>query len=105
MASLLSLALGSNAAAQGGPSPGLPLLTRMKAIRVLSLDEGARGYPVRIRGVVTPFDENIRAGLILHGGEYGQWLEGPRQSEALTVWNELKRGDRVEIEGFTPLQR
>ncbi len=95
------VALGPPAAAQGPKDAALPFLTRIRAIRALSLDEGARGYPVRIRGTVTHLDENMRAGLILHDGQSGQWLERPRQSEALGVWNDLKRGDRVEVEGYT----
>ena len=97
----LSLALGLPAAAQDGPNPGLPLLTRIKDIRALSLDDGARGYPVRIQGTVTHLDLNQRSGLILHDGESGQWLERPGQGESLAAWNNLQRADRVLVEGFT----
>ena len=97
----LGLALGSTAGAEDGPDPALPLLTRIKAIRALSLDDGARGYPVRIQGAVTHFDLNQRPGLILHDGESGQWLERPRAGDSLLVWNDLERGDRVQVEGYT----
>ena len=97
----LSLALGWPAAARAASRPELPLLTRIKAIRALSLDEGERGYPVRIEGTITHFDEKQRPGLILHDGEAGQWLERPHAPESLPVWNGLALGDRVAIEGHT----
>ena len=45
--------------AAAGARRGRParLLTTIKDIRALSQDEAARGYPVRIRGIVTHFDE------------------------------------------------
>jgi len=90
------------AAAQGAAaSPPLSSITTIKAIRALSQDEGAKGYPVRIRGVVTHFDEGADSGLIIHDGDFGQFIVAPEQPSALAVWRELKQGDAVEIVGHT----
>jgi signal transduction histidine kinase len=77
----------------------LPLLTTIKAIRTLSQDEGARGYPVRVRGTVTHFDEVNSSGLVIHDGEFGQFVIEP--AEKGSSWNSLRVGDLVEIEGKT----
>jgi signal transduction histidine kinase len=78
----------------------LPLLTEIRAIRGLSLDEGARGYPVRIRGIVTHFDETLANGLIVYDGSFGQFVEPPPPSR-IAIWKDLRAGDVVEIEGRT----
>jgi len=78
----------------------LPLLTEIRAIRSLSLDEGARGYPVRIRGIVTHFDEMLANGLIVYDGSFGQFVEPPDPSR-VPDWRAIHTGDIVEIEGRT----
>ena len=78
----------------------LPLLTEIRAIRSLSLDEGARGYPVRIRGTVTHFDETLANGLIVYDGSFGQFVEPPPLS-SIPIWKDIRTGDVVEIEGRT----
>ena len=78
----------------------LPLLTEIRAIRGLSLDEGARGYPVRIRGFVTHFDESLANGLIIYDGSFGQFVEPPSLSR-VPAWKDVRTGDIVEIEGRT----
>jgi len=89
-----------------GVTPGwcsadpLPLLTDIRAIRGLSLDEGARGYPVRIRGIVTHFDETLANGLIVYDGSVGQFVEPP-PAERVPIWKGIRTGDIVEIEGRT----
>ena len=89
-----------------GVTPGrcsadpLPLLTEIRAIRGLSLDEGARGYPVRISGIVTHFDETLANGLIVFDGSFGQFVEPPPPSR-VPIWKEIRTGDIVEIEGRT----
>ena len=50
------------------PAPRLPTLTTIGAIRALSQDEGARGYQVRVRGIVTHIDELADVSLIVHDG-------------------------------------
>jgi signal transduction histidine kinase len=106
---VLATALAGTSPAQDRPDPTLPLLGRIREIRILSQDEGARGYPVRIVGTVTLFEERRLNGLIVHDGESGQYVFPPHSSPTdattwgtpLPGWNDLKRGDRIEIEGFT----
>jgi len=91
------------AAAERGPTgpSTLPTLTTIGAIRALSQDEGARGYPVRVTGTVTHVDEQADVSVIIHDGRLGQWLVPPTNPTATAAWRELRRGDRVEIEGRT----
>ena len=67
---------GADAARAAGRSP-LPLLTRIQDIRALSQDGGALGYPVRIRGTVTHFDEVQKQTLVVHDGAFGQFVMPP----------------------------
>ena len=89
------------ATARDTPATPLPLLTRIVDIRALSQDGGERGYPVRIRGTVTHFDEVLKATLFVHDGAFGQFVANPSNPAAVAVWAELKPGDLVEIEGRT----
>ena len=92
------------AAAEGGQrSDGAPLktLTTIGAIRALSQDEGARGYPVRVRGTVTHIDEQADVSLMIHDGRLGQFVVPPAGAAAAATWRELRRGDLIEIEGRT----
>ena len=83
------------------PGSALPTLTTIGAIRALSQDEGARGYPVRVRGIVTHIDEQADVSLIVHDGQLGQFFMPPTDPGAKAAWRELGRGDLVEIEGRT----
>ncbi|HEY7498218.1 MAG TPA: histidine kinase [Vicinamibacterales bacterium] len=87
--------------AQAPASAPLPILTNIKDIRALSQDEGARGYRVRIRGIVTHVDERDDHSLIVHDGKIGQFVMPPANPDSAGSWHELKRGDLVEIEGRT----
>ena len=101
---LLAVARPLAAAERGqAPSRNLPTLTTIGAIRALSQDESARGYPVRVRGVVTHVDEGADVSVIIHDGRLGQFVVAPRPeaTTALAAWSELRRGDLVEIEGRT----
>lgn len=89
------------AAAQPPPPRTLPVLTRLESIRQLSQDEGEKRYPVRVRGVVTHFDEIGATGLIVHDGTVGQYVMPPTAADALAVWRSLETGDDVAIEGHT----
>ena len=82
-------------------SANLPTLTTIGAIRALSQDQGARGYPVRVRGAVTHIDEQADVSLIVHDGRFGQFVVAPTDPAATAVWRELRRGDFVELEGRT----
>ena len=97
----LLVGLPSWASAQTPAGPTLPRLTTIQAIRALSQDEGAKGYPVRVRGIVTHFDEQARAGLMLHDGKFGQFVVPPADRARAGTWNDLRRGDAIEIEGRT----
>ncbi len=101
LALVCGLAAGARGYSQTPANPPLPLLTTIKAIRALSQDEGARGYPVRIRGTVTHFDEVQRSTLFVHDGAFGQFVANPTDPAKAGLWAELKLGDLVEIEGQT----
>ncbi len=77
------------------------MLATVKAIRSLSQDEAARGYPVRVRATVTHVDERDHASLIIHDGELGQFVFPPSVVASVRSWPDLQRGDLVEIEGRT----
>jgi signal transduction histidine kinase len=100
---LLMVLLGgaSPARADEYPRRGLPVLTDIKAIRALSQDGGARGYPVRIRGTVTHFDEIGKNSLIVHDGAVGQFVSNPADQELVGPWNHLQTGDYIEVVGRT----
>src|SRR5262245_338886 len=84
----------------GGQAAPLPLLTDISAIRALSQAEAARGYPVRIRGTVTHFDERRSTELFVFDGEYGQFVQPPA-SGSFKRWNPIRTGDVIEITGRT----
>ena len=98
---VLCLALPAPGLAQPRREPPLPLLTTIAAIRALSQDEGARAYPVRVRGIVTHIDEAADVSLIIHDGELGQFLVPPQNPAAIRAFRELRRGDLVEVAGRT----
>jgi signal transduction histidine kinase len=103
---LLALVAGRSVDAQppasGPATKALPVLTTIKAIRTLSQDDSARGYPVRVRGIVTHFDEQADVNLIIHDGELGQFVVPPPPKLATAAaWQDLRRGDLIEIEGHT----
>ena len=96
---LAALSAPSTSRAQG-TGETLPLLTTIQSIRALSQDEASRGYPVRVRGIVTHFDELAHGGLILHDGQFGQYVNTPAHPERVGEWR-LQRGDLIEVEGRT----
>jgi signal transduction histidine kinase len=100
----LALLFGQALSAGSRPEPDqhpLPLLTEIKSIRALSQDGGARGYPVRIRGIVTHFDEVGKNSLIINDGRFGQFVTTPADVRAVGPWNEMHAGDLIEIDGRT----
>lgn len=101
LSAVLTLAAAAPGYGQAPAATPLPVLTTIKAIRTLSQDEGARGYPVRVRATVTHVDERSDVGLIIHDGEFGQFVVPPAKVERVPAWKELVRGDLVEIEGST----
>ena len=101
LAFVVGLGLPTPAVAQSVANSALPLLTHIRAIRTLSQDDGARGYPVRIRATVTHFDEVQSTGLLVHDGQFGQFVLAPTRPETTAVWRTLRSGDDIEIEGRT----
>jgi signal transduction histidine kinase len=90
------------ARAEPPPERDAPTLTRIAAIRALAADAGARGYRVRVRGIITHFDEIGQGLLFLHDGEAGQFVEPPEPGgDVERVFRTLRHGDVVEIEGRT----
>jgi signal transduction histidine kinase len=96
-----ALALAVSGVAQAADDEPLPLLTTIKQIRELTQDEGARGYRVRVRGTISHFDEVAKVSLIVHDGEFGQFVMPPASPKTVPWWRDLRRGDVVEIEGRT----
>lgn len=82
-------------------SASLPVLTRIEDVRALSQDRGALGYPVRIRGTVTHFDERQKTTLVVHDGAFGQFVLNPVDTARAGAWSDLATGDEVEITGRT----
>jgi signal transduction histidine kinase len=102
---LALLVLGGAVSSASAQAPAkaapLPVLTNIKDIRALSQDEGARGYPVKIRGIVTHIDERDDHSLIVHDGKIGQFVVPPLEPAKAGSWQVVKRGDVVVIDGRT----
>lgn len=88
------------AAMAGGQAASLPVLTEIKSIRALSQAEAARGYPVRIRGVITHYDELQSNTLFIFDGTSGQFIQAPPNS-SLVAWGPIRTGDTIEVVGRT----
>lgn len=101
VSAVLTVVSPGGASAQAQSANTLPVLTRIADIRALSQDAGGRGYPVRIRGTVTHFDEIGHATLIVHDGAFGQFVAPPINPASVRSYGDLKAGDLVEIEGRT----
>lgn len=74
--------------------PALPLLTRAEQIRQLTPEEAARGYPVRVRGVIT--DDVPSPDFFVQDATAGIYVEGSLSPRFNHRW-----GDLVEVEGIT----
>jgi len=96
-----SLLASPAAAAERAQESRLPVLATVSAIRALSQDEAARGYPVHVRATVTHIDELAHVSLIIHDGQLGQFVVPPADPTTIRVLSELQRGDIVEIDGLT----
>jgi signal transduction histidine kinase len=101
LALLAGVLVAPPAGAQSSTVRALPVLTTVQEIRALSQDQGAKGYPVRVRAIVTHIDEVADVGLMIHDGAFGQFVMPPADSKKVPAWSELQRGDMVEIEGRT----
>src|ERR1039458_9099622 len=98
VATLLVSAL-SAAAAYGQPAKAgtaLPVLTQVSQIRQLTRQQAARGYPVRIRAVVT-YSDTARGDLLVQDSAAGIWVNAPQIAPPLAA------GQLVEMEGLTEI--
>jgi signal transduction histidine kinase len=94
-----ALPAGLSASHAGGADR--PLLTSLQKIRALSSRDAERAYPVRVRGVVTHFDERGRRNLMIHDGRVGLGVVAEGSAGALAGTTALTQGDLIEIEGAT----
>jgi len=79
---------------QATASNPLPWLTSLKTVRDLSPTEASRGYPVRVRGVVTYIDHSEND-LFIQDASAGLWVDGLRRE------TDLQPGQMVEVEGVS----
>lgn len=87
------LVLSATACAQA-PNHSLPLLTHADQVRQLSAEQAARGYPVRVRGVVT--DDVPTPDFFVQDSSAGIYVEGVRPENYAHHF-----GDLIEVEGIT----
>jgi PAS domain S-box-containing protein len=73
---------------------GLPVLTRIRQIRHLKIEEAARGYPIRIRGVITYHNPQLSMTFIQDDTD-AIYLQ------SLDPLLALEEGKRYEVEGFS----
>src|SRR5436305_14873479 len=73
----------------------LPLLTRAEQVRQLSADQAERGYPVRLRGVVTYFDAES-PDLFVQDSTAGIWVDLGNTTKL-----SLRAGELVEANGVS----
>jgi PAS domain S-box-containing protein len=73
----------------------LPLITTIKQIHEMSQSEASRGYPVRVRAVVTYYDPST-PDLFVHDSSGGIWVHLPAQG-----MKGLDFGDLIELKGVT----
>ena len=98
---LVLLAFAVCIAGLAAADPGSPrrVLTAIAEVRALSLDEASCKHPVRLQGTVTHFDERRGAGLVVHDGRLGQYVQ--QWGGGVAGWSSLRLGDVIEIEGET----
>ncbi|MBL0161910.1 MAG: response regulator [Bryobacterales bacterium] len=78
-------------------SAPLPLLSKAQQIRQLSPGEAARGYPVKLRGVVTSYDRTYRL-LTVQDATAGVLVD-----THYVASDELGYGREIELDGWTGL--
>jgi PAS domain S-box-containing protein len=98
LCALLVFLLEGQSAQGQAPAPPrvtLPLLTRAEQIRRLTPEQAARGYPVRLKAVVTYFDDSQEKDLFVQDSSAGIWVD--IGSTKLS----LRPGQMVELEGVS----
>ena len=106
LAALLSAVAGQGRPVNGAGLP--PTLTHVSEIRLLTVEQAARGYPVRIRAVVTYYSprgvnflgRNTYMGsdtpdVFVQDATAGIWVNVPKEAPA------LRAGQVVDLEGVT----
>ncbi len=78
----------------------LPTLTTVREVRQLTPDEAARGYPVRLRGVIT-YCSNGQPLRFLQDETGGTYFSGPGREVIGENREELEPGMEVEVDGVT----
>jgi PAS domain S-box-containing protein len=83
-------------AAQGQESTkaNVPTLTHVEQIRRMTIEEAGRGYPVRLRAVITYYNWDT-SDLFIQDSTAGIWVD-PGQTKLA-----LHSGEFVEVEGFS----
>jgi PAS domain S-box-containing protein len=112
LASLIvwALSLGAAHAQPANAGAALPVLTRISQIRQLTAQQAARGYPVRLRAVVTYYSSsganflgrNTYMGtdtpdVFVQDATAGIWVDVPKNAPP------LQAGQLVEMEGVTEI--
>jgi len=92
LASIFLAALGFTGAIQGAPANS-KTIDRISRIRLLPPAEAARGFPVRVRGVVTYSDPAL-PDLFVQDATGGIFIDYPKHPE-------LRRGQIIEVTGIT----
>jgi PAS domain S-box-containing protein len=80
----------------GNSTTSLPLINRAIDIRKMTVSEAKRGYPVRLKGVITYYDPE-EPDLFVQDATMGIWVN----LEVVKPNVPLKAGDLVEVEGIT----
>lgn len=93
LATILLLQPGGARAQTGTPS-SLPTLTTAQQVRLLSPDEANRGYPVRLRAVVT-YSDPANQDFFVQDGSAGIYVDDPSLKRPFVP------GEKLEIEGVT----
>ena len=76
-------------------SAELPTLITVKQVLELSRSEAVKGYPVRLKSVVTYYYGGSPPDLFLHDSTGGVWVDLPEGTPA------LRPGELIELEGST----
>ncbi len=78
----------------------LPTLTTVRQVRQLTPEEAARGYPVKLRGVITYRSEG-QPFRFLQDATGGTYFSGADPDAGVKPEDRLEPGSTVEIEGVT----
>jgi signal transduction histidine kinase len=106
---LPSLSLGFNLQGLGAeaaqPGENLPVLTQVAEVRKLTAESARRGYPVRLRGIVTYYD-SLWHGVVVQDDTGGIFLEShnqeiPVENPASSGVPGLTNGCAVEVTGIS----